>query len=183
MGPGNPRFVLLSEPPRLEPTPLSTGSGRLALFLSELSRHSGGNIPIVQTFLRDSSIADAFILLDASVHPSVAFGECSPELQRELRGWVVPIDVSRMGVFDMLETFSFPAAVDSLALAEGETRDEDCAGARGVYGLRDSARLIGAACVQHLASMRYCYLESERHEGLPHLLVDYLRTHVRAVGT
>jgi hypothetical protein len=45
-------------------------------------------------------------------------------------------------------------------------------GTRGLDGLREVGKSVGASCLG-VQSERYCFLEISAHRGLPHLLADY----------
>jgi len=130
-------------------------------------------------FLKDLRSDADFVLLSASIAPSLALAECAPQDQTELATKLVPLQVSGTRIFEMLETLTLPAAVPSLAMAEwqGSRHEED--GASGLYGLKEIGRAAGASCVDLFTSQHYCYLESSSHRGLPHLLSDYLRALLR----
>lgn len=173
------RVILVWEPLRRPPTPLSSGPESLSSFLDELAAHTGAYVAVEECFLRDLQTAADFVLLSASVAPSLALAECAPELQTELAQKLVPMQVSTTGIFEMLEKFSLPAAVTSLALAEWEATRLDRPRASGLHGQREIGHAAGASCVDLFTSERYCYLESKTHRGLPHLLADYLQAWAR----
>ena len=173
------RLTLVWEPPRLPLTPMSSGPESLSPFLEELARHLGAPVPVEVCFLKDLRSDADFVLLSASIAPSLALAECAPQDQTELATKLVPLQVSGTRIFEMLETLTLPAAVPSLAMAEwqGSRHEED--GASGLYGLKEIGRAAGASCVDLFTSQHYCYLESSSHRGLPHLLSDYLRALLR----
>ena len=104
----------------------------------------------------------------------MALDECSAEQRIELAGRLVPIETSRIRIFEeLLEPLSLAAAIDSMSMMEWERGDPHQVGTRGLYGRRDVGQLVGAACLL-FKSERYCYLQSPTHRGLPHLLADYL---------
>lgn len=130
-------------------------------------------------FLKDLHAEADFVLLSASIAPSLALAECALEHQMEWARQLVPLQVSRTGIFEMLEKLSLPAAITSLAITEWEASQGSDPGASGLYGQREIGCVAGASCVSLFASERYCYLESKAHQGLPHLLADYLRAWAR----
>ena len=100
---------------------------------------------------------------------------CGPELAKNLPSRLVLFDVSRQPLLETLERYRVAGAVDSLSLAQWLAQPSP--GAVGPYGLRQLAREVGATCVPlaPYGSRHYCLYESDRHQGLPHLLADYLR--------
>jgi hypothetical protein len=156
---------------------LSSGPESIATFLTELGKYAGKPVTVEQCFLKDLSPRQDFLLLVASIHPTLALAECPAQRQVELASRLVPFRVSRKGIFDMLEKLILPAAVEDLAYVEWEASDpDDDTVAGGLYGQREVGQSAGATCVEIFTSARYCYLESRVHHGLPHLLADYLRS-------
>jgi len=171
------------EPPRLPPAPMHVGPEHYARFIEEVGHHAGVSIPLVRGFLRDVAPGEGFILLKASTHPKLVLDECAPERRAELASRLVPIVGDRTRIFEnLLEPLSVPAAVDGMTLLEWKVADPVKPGARGPYGLRDIGHLVGASCLE-FESARYCYLSSPTHQGLPHLLADYLAAYARTVLT
>jgi len=154
-------------------------SQHYAPFIEQVGRYADVSIPLVQGFLRDVAPPEGIILLASSAHPKLVLDECAAEKQANLASRLVPIDESRIRIFDnLLEPLSIPAAVDGMTLHEWES-GAGYPGARGPYGLRDIGRLVGASCLL-FESARYCYLQSPTHRGLPHLLADYLIAYAKA---
>jgi hypothetical protein len=171
----------VDEPRRGPPNSMPSGSQRYARFINEVGRFAGVSIPLVQGFLREVAPSEGIILLDGSAHPTLVLDECAAEERADLARRLVPIDESRIRIFEnLLEPLSLPAAVDGMTLMEWESEDPDKPGAYGPYGRRDIAQLVGASCLMY-ESERYCYLHSLTHNGLPHLLADYLTAYANAV--
>lgn len=144
-------------------------------FIDEIGRHTGVTVPRVSGRLCDVAPDEGFILLSAS-HPGESLAACATELQQKLAARMVPLDVSRSRIFDrVLEGLSVPAAVDSVSHLEWSQAAPDVTGARGPYGLRSIGTTLGAPCGDGVEGSRnYCYLTSATHQGLPHLLADFL---------
>lgn len=165
------------EPPRQPIAPMEVGVEGYASFIEEVGRHAGVRIPLIEGFLRDVAPAEGLILFNGSVHPRLALAECAAEEQAQLASRLVPIWLDRARILEgLLEPLSLPAAVDDMTIAEWEG-DRAGSGAWGPYGLRDIGKLVGASCAL-FESARYCYLHSPTHQGLPHLLADYLAAYV-----
>jgi hypothetical protein len=146
-------------------------------FLAAVERHLGSAVDRRYGFLRDVAPSTGIILLDGSAHPETVLKECAANGLGELALRTVPLGVSKTRIFEnVLERLEVPAAVDGFSHASW---NPDEIGAYGPYGLRDIAPHIGACCALY-ESPRYCYLQSDTHYGLPHLLVDYLRAYVSA---
>ena len=175
-------ITLVYEPPRLPPTPMRSGPERFAGFLDELSRYAGA-VRVIEGRLSEVAPAAGFVLLAGGVHPAMALDECSPEQRLDLATRLVPLGTSQKGIFALLEEWLLPAAVENLALVEWEAAEQDEIGARGLYGRRDVGQRAGASCVELFSSAHYCYLQSVKHHGLPHLLVDYLSAWPVSVGS
>jgi hypothetical protein len=73
-----------------------------------------------------------------------------------------------------IEPLKVAGAIDEFAMISDSSPEQP--GASGLIGRKDLAPIIGATCGSFpLPSEHYAYLTSETHNGLPHLLVDYLR--------
>ena len=165
------------EPSRLDSVPGSVFAGpeRYDRFVSELERYTGTGVSRASGRLCDVAPADGLVLLDGTVDVRESIAECSPDMQADLLTRVIPFGVGRTRIFEkLLEPLSLLAAIDVLSFWEWDTQEPDTSGARGLYGLREVGARIGASCLV-FESARYCYLQSEAHHGLPHLLADYLR--------
>lgn len=146
-------------------------------FVRAVAVHAGIAIEPTDGRLCDHVPARGFVLLH-SAHPHEALAACVPADRDGIAARVVLIEVSRSRIFSsVLESLRVAAAVDYAShlawsrepssLANGE--------ACGLYGLRSIASAIGATCDPSAGtSENYCFLNSAAHEGLPHLLADYL---------
>jgi len=165
------------EPPR-EALPAGVGVSGPALydrFVNELEHHAGIQISRVHGLLRDVAPPNGIVLFDGSADVEIALGECSPGVRADLQARIIPIGATRVRILDnLLEPLSLLAAIDGLSFWEWDTDEPGTKGARGLYGLRELGASVGARCAV-FESARYCYLQSEAHDGLPHLLADYLR--------
>jgi hypothetical protein len=158
---------------------MNSGPESLSPFLDELAAHTGASIAVERSFLRDIHPAADFVLLSASIAPSLALAECALQRRAELASKLVPLRISNTDIFETLEELSLPAAITSLALVEWRASRHDGLPASGLHGQREIGQAAGASCVKLFQSQRYCYLESKIHHGLPHLLADYLRAWAR----
>jgi hypothetical protein len=162
-----------------EPTRSSHGSAAgpewYARLLGAVERYLGSAVEHRYGFLRDVAPSTGFILFDGSANPETVLEECADIGLGELAPRLVLLGVSKVRILEtVLEKLEVAAAVDSFSLAQWGGGARDQIGAYGPYGRRDIAPLIGACCALY-ESPRYCYLQSDTHHGLPHLLVDYLR--------
>lgn len=181
-------ITLLYEPPTgRAATPSTVGVQRYAPLIDELRCLTGGPVAVMPGTLQDAP-PEGYILF-AGWNWSAAVAN----LERCGAGQVAPrtvlLDVSGLSALPLLERYHFAGAVDSLRLSEwlaqvGEgdrlTRGSSCVGPFGHQALADA---VGASCVPlpGYRSEHYCLLQSDRHEGLPHLLVDYLRVYDAAL--
>jgi hypothetical protein len=175
-------LTFVYEPPRITQPTNSSGPERYTRFIEDLGRHAGISVAYREGVFRDVAPDQGFILLHTTGDPAMVLSECAPERRAEYASRLVPVGVDRTKIFDrVLENLSLPAAVDALTFFEWETRDPAHTGARGPHGLSELAPQIGARCLL-FKSARYCYLASDTHEGLPHLLADYLLALHRTTG-
>jgi hypothetical protein len=102
-----------------------------------------------------------------------------PTLDHDLRSRTIPIGESRPKILQrVLEPYQLPAAIDSMSVSEWRSDAERMVkGAKGLWGRHEIAEKIGARCstIFLFRSEHYAYLSSDHHDGLPHLLADYLR--------
>ena len=170
----------VDEPSRPELESDAAVPERLLPFVEAVGREAGVTIQCVTGFLREVAPANGIVLLNASAHPTVVLDECGPDVREDLARRLVPITIDRHRIFEtILEELSVAAAVDGLSLAEWSV-SQGRTGAWGPHGLRDIGALVGARCVLY-ESARYCYLQSATHNGLPHLLADYLTVYAEKV--
>jgi hypothetical protein len=152
-------------------------------FMEQLGRHAGQSVTTVYGKLRDSIPPTGFILLSSLNHPVVTLSECEVAQQTDLAARLIPVGVGNTRIFDrVLEKLSVAAAISELSFWEWNGTDCSIPGARGLHGRRDIGNLIGANCLEIFSSERYCYLQSTKHYGLPHLLADYLTALARPKG-
>ena len=169
------KITFVNEPWRVPQGPYGVGLEFYMPFVTELSRHAGVVIPVKEGFLPDVAPPDGFILFHCTGSTEITLAQL-PEAQRtDIASRLIPIDVPFMPLYEsLLEPFSIPAAVDSLAYGMwGPMTPKNRPAARGLLGLRELGATLGAGC-DDMGSERYCSLYSDRHEGLPHLLADYL---------
>lgn len=150
-------------------------------FVAEVGRFAGVRVPLVEGRLLDVAPSDGYILLNAS-SPGEALHGANPEVVTDLASRLVPLDMGTAGIWKRLEALSYPAWVSTSSQMSWRNGE----GSQGIYGLREVGTRIGATCDPHggwdpnahnaVGSERYCFLVSDRHEGLPHLLADYLIT-------
>jgi hypothetical protein len=138
-------------------------------FFDEIGRQAAAAVERVEAFLDDVPPRDGFLLLQPSRDP----GKRAITPGR----WIVPIyKIWPEALYDrMIEDLAFPCGVDSMVMEAWLRGDR---AARGLYGRSDVAQTIGADCAPSV-SEQYGHLTSARHDGLPHLLVDYLRAFVK----
>ena len=130
----------------------------------------------VSTIVGSLAIAPATgFILYAGEHSEVALADVPGEQRGTLAERLVGLGVSQGGMRDELEQLHLAGAIDMLSLIEWE-RSPNRSTARGLFGLKEIAPVIGATCLRFpFPSEHYCYFSSDQHRGLPHLLVDYLR--------
>ena len=119
---------------------------------------------------------DGFVVLVTVRDVESALTDAGPERATRLRPRLVISDGSPREALTALEHTATAAALDRLSLLEWSP---ERGFARGPAGLRSVGEAIGAGCVALFGGDRHCLLESHRHDGLPHLLVDYLREYER----
>lgn len=157
------------------------------LFVDAIANHARAEIPRIEGFLRDVAPADGFILFAGSAE--VSLKECSAERRATLLSRMVLLGGLPSRACQWLESFSMPAAVSEIGSWLTDSRlplEERSRGAHGLYGIRDVGARIGALDgpgprLYH--SSRYSYLSSPTHDGLPHLLVDYLTLYQEIAAT
>ncbi len=152
--------------------------GRDEQLINEIGRCAGISIPFVEGRLPDVGPQDGFILWNAHgrdlAEPFAAdTAERAASLVDRFANRLIQIDASTSRIFIGLERLCIAAAIDVEShrhWARGASSR-----AQGIYGRRETAEAIGAVCDdQRHGSEHYCYIVSDRHDGLPHLLADYL---------
>lgn len=170
----------------------STGSARLNLgnderFAQEVARLAEADLRFLQGRLAEVGPDDGVILWSCQGHdPGAAFVASSPEDAAELvarfGSRTVAIDASTSRIFDRLERLRLAAAIDVSAHTAWTNSEHGHTGRQGIYGRRDIAKLIGAQCDEAVGSASYGYMTSRQHDGLAHLLADYLLSLCRMPG-
>lgn len=144
-------------------------------FLKEVERHASCTIGLTEE-LQEAPESDFIVFAGADLRATLQRYSAGDQVAFSRR--LVPMNASSSDIFEgLLEPLSLPAAIDSMSFAGwhlGQT------GARGLHGLRSIGSTIGASCLV-FQSENYCYFKSERHQGLPHLLVDYLNAYRAAM--
>lgn len=167
------QVVLLAQPPfDLE------DHQRLA---DAVERHAGAPVRRLKGSLAQLD-ADGFVVLVA-LDPQLALRECTPEQAVAMLPRLVAFAAGPREALRSLEEVPTAAVIDRLSLLEwsGDPDPDPNGWARGPAGLRSLAQPIGATCSSLFTGVRHCLLESAMHDGLPHLLVDYLRAYEREV--
>ena len=139
-----------------------------------LGEQLGVAIQRIDGRLCDHAPAEGFILLH-SFHPYDALAACPPAERDGIAARVIAMDVSRSRIFSrVLDGLGLVAAIDYPSHLQW-ARSPAVPSMSGIFGLKAIASMIGAACEPGTESSdRYCYLTSRTHQGLPHLLADYL---------
>jgi len=140
-----------------------------------VARHLKAAVQTVQSYSPDA-VQDGYLFWVTSGDPERLLGGLHPSVAKDLAARTVLLDVSWQKALAQLERYRFAAAVDSLRLGEWLARPPSTA---GPFGLSRLASVIGASCatLPSLRSRHYCLLEGERHQGMPHVLADYLRAY------
>lgn len=170
-------ITYVHEPRRTQSHPYPIPPVRYECFLDALGDYAGSKVIRRTGYLKDvAATVDGFILLNATIHPKAVLEECPAELRERLAARLVPIELTQQKICEaVLDPLSLAAGIDSLALFDWELGYWGRSAYRntGFYGHHEIGRRLGFNCM--LGSLRYSYLTSSRHAGLPHLLVDYLR--------
>lgn len=172
------QITYVNEPPRIYPDPYPMRPERYNQFIDAVGRCAGRPVRCVRGFLKDVAPEHGFILLNARVHPRLVVNECAQAGRDSIASRLVPIELTQGRLCEsVLEPLSLAGGIDSLSLFDWDLSIWAPAarpGARGLHGLREIGLRIGVSCLT-LESPRYGYFTSAKHDGLPHLLVDYLR--------
>jgi len=152
--------------------PFAAGPERYHRLADELGRYAGTTVRTVQEFTPES-VKDGYLLWVTSGDPTRLLGGLPPTVANHLTARTVLVDVSWQQALEQLDRYRFAAAVDSLRFSEWLARPSS---ARGPFGLSRLASVIGASCISlpGLRSRHYCLLEGGPHQGMPHVLADYL---------
>ena len=136
-------------------------------------RYAGTPVRWVDGTLADVPDPGGFVWLRWSTQPRRC-GPSSPERAAEMRSRLVPSASTPTQALQALAHTPTAAVLDRRSLRSWTPSQGF---ARGPAGLRTVAGMLGATCAEPYVEARHCLLESRRHDGLPHLLVDYLRTY------
>jgi hypothetical protein len=139
--------------------------------------HAGAPVRWVEGTPADVAHVDGFVLLVSVLDAGSALRAVPAERAAELMPWLVPSESSPRRALEALAVAPTAAVLDRRTLREWTP---GVGVARGPCGLRSVAETVGATCAELYGDDRHCLLQSRRHDGLPHLLVDYLRAHQRA---
>ena len=149
--------------------------GRYRELAQALEDYAGSPVRWIDGSLADVE-DDSFVLFASLRDAPSALGELDPARADHVRRRLVVFEAGPREALAATEVTPVAAAVDRLSLLEWSGAEYQ-GGARGPVGLRRVGESIGAACTPIFDGDPYCLLESDRHEGLPHLLVDYLRAY------
>jgi hypothetical protein len=168
------KITLLLQP-STRSLPFPAAPERYQRLADELGRHLGMAVRTVQD-ISPEFVSDGYLLWVTSGDPERLLGGLQPSVASDLAARTVLIDVSWQHALAQLERYHFAAAVDSLHLSEWLARPSSTA---GPFGLSRLASVIGASCapLPSLRSRHYCLLEPGRHQGMSHVLADYLRAY------
>ena len=149
-----------------------------ARFIEELADAAKCQISTIEQ-LSDAPASHFIVFAGADARATLS--ECAADKQESIARRLVPINASRPKIFEkLLEPLSVAAAIDGMSMMEWKLGNPHQAGTRGLYGLRDVGKVVGASCLV-FQSERYCFLESSAHPGLPQLLADYLAAYQSVV--
>jgi hypothetical protein len=152
---------------------MATGIEGYAKFMTALQRQRGISLTVIERRLAEVIDLPGYLLFGGA-DCLVALFECPVERQSSVALRLVPLNASRPKIFQkLLEPYSLAGAIDDMSLLEWESPNVGPIDAHGLFGRKDIANLIGAT-PDFLISERYAYLKSSTHDGLPHLLADYL---------
>lgn len=148
-----------------------------AAFLDSLGQRLGQAIPSVALPLCEVKLQADFVILETlDVDQSLA--KCDLSEQAALANRLIPIYPRRgKGTFHaQMERLSLAGALEAHAVA-GWSRMATAERTEGLTGRRNVAALINATCMDDLTMppAGYCFMVSTRHDGLAHLLADYLQ--------
>lgn len=167
------RVLCVSELPDSE-----SGTHQYARFLGALGRYLGEAVPLVRVPLCDVKSPVDFVILETfDVEQSLA--GCADNERSQLAKRLIPVYPRRgRGVLhSQMERLPLVGALESLSIGIQDSADSMSPKAEGLTGRRDLASLIEVPCADDLMMppSGYCFMESTKHNGLAHLLADYLR--------
>ena len=152
-------------------------------FAEAVGKYGKISVPFIEGALHTGLPEAGFILLRPATSVQAAIAACTAAQQVGLASRIVPVGIDLRGIFEnVLENLSVPAAVADWSLHELESTHRMRLGARGPHGLKTIAASLGVECKnprrgppgEPLDSDRYCFMHGPTHEGVPHLLVEYL---------
>ena len=120
-----------------------------------------------------------FFLVPAIQDLAGLLAGCGPELAAALRPRLITFSSGPADAVLAAELDRVAGVVDRLGVLEWAGQ-QGTGWARGPAGLRRLAEAAGAGCTPLFRGEDYCMLVSEAHDGLPHLLADYLRAYEAA---
>ena len=145
-------------------------------FVAAVARHAGAPVVLIRARLADAEVGEGFVLLATLYDLHTTLESFPPERRASLVKRLVVFSRGPADALELAERTGVAAAIDRLSLLEWQS-DPASTLARGPTGLRSVAAAMGVECADRFGGERYCLLQSTAHEGLPHLLVDYLRTY------
>jgi hypothetical protein len=147
-------------------------------FLDELGHHLGQPVPVGPGQLRDVELPFDFVILETTdVEQSLVGRDASEQADLARRLVVVCPHRRKAFVYPQMVRRCLAGALESLAMISQGSVDPANQRTKGLTGMRDLAARINATCMDDLLMppIGYCFMESTKHHGLPHLLADYLR--------
>jgi hypothetical protein len=152
-------------------------------FVEELRRYTRQAVPLVFSRLCEALPLDGFIILNPFNGIIDALEEVDAGQRVQVAARLVPINMFLTHTLENeMESRSMVAAIDSHSIHSWELPRRPPAPVYQLYGQRRLGSLIGARPVPPGGSERYCRLQSTSHEGLPHLLADYLAAFEKSQG-
>src|SRR3954465_7528231 len=128
-----------------------------ARFIDELGGHAASPIQTIDQ-LRDAPTSHFIVFAGADVR--VSLNECPIDQQPTIARRLIPINASRPKIFEtLLEPLSLAATSDDLSMLEWKISAPEQTGTRGLHGLHDVGKMVGAGCLI-FQSERYCFLVS-----------------------
>jgi len=167
------RVLFVSELPDSE-----SGTHQYARFLDDLGRYLGEAVPLARVPLCEVKQSVDFVILETlDVEQSLA--RCDDNHRSQLAKRLIPLYPRRgRGLFhSQMERLPLVGALEALRVGSQDLADAVSPKAHGLTGRRDLASLIGITCADDLMMppSGYCFMESTKHNGIAHLLADYLR--------
>jgi hypothetical protein len=136
-----------------------------------LERHAGAPV-VVQAGLREIDPSVGFVLLSTLYDLPTLLEPFAPDKRADLLERLVVFTSGPGEALAEAERFGSAGAIDRVSFLGWRSGGRS---GRGPTGLRSVAAEMGVECAGRFTGERYCLLQSTAYEGLPHLLVDYLR--------